>query len=265
MHATSPKIGFSTQPLAPMTSLANSWQVSVQGAISDLEHLARHFTSLPRMIRRDEAGLGFVYECDAFARCTTPEEVLEAARQEFSVFSGVIKLARGSSEPLLCCGVYCRNAVGGREAFLRVHDAVHAHIADEPAPTFMEANGNVVNAQAVPPRTVVLANLAFSEPAVEKALRLTVQADSRSWVGLYRLFEVIEADIGGQTFLITRGWSTELALKRFKHSANSVSVGGDGARHGKEAGAPPKRPMSLAEASAYVDDIMKAWLAHKGA
>ena len=248
-----------------MTSLANPWQVSVQGAISDLEHLVRHFTALPRVIRKDEAGLGFVYESDAFTPCTTPEEVLEAANQEFSVFSGVIKLARGSSEPLLCGGVYRRNAAGGRAAFLRVHNAVHAHIADELALTLMEANGNAVNAQSVPPRTVVLANLAFSERAVEKALRLTVQADSRSWVGLYRLFEVIEADIGGQAFLIARGWSTELALKRFKHSANSVSVGGDGARHGKEAGAPPKRPMSLAEASAYVDDIMKAWLAYKGA
>ena len=248
-----------------MISIANPWQVSVQGAISDLECLVRHFRTPPRVFRRGEAGLGFVYESDAFTRCTTPDEVLEAANQEFSVFSGVIKLARGSSDLLLCGGVYRRNAVGGREAFLRVHNAVHAHIADELALTFMEANGNAVDAQSVPPMTVVLANLAFSERAVEKAFRLTVQADSRSWVGLYRLFEVIEADIGGQTFLIARGWSTELALKRFKHSANSVSVGGDGARHGKEAGAPPKSPMSLAEASAYVDDIMKAWLAHKGA
>lgn len=248
-----------------MTSLANPWLVSVKGAISDLEDLVRYSTALPRVIRRDEAGLGFVYESDAFSQCSAPEEVLEAANQELAVFSGVIKLARGSSEPLLCGGVYRRNVMGGHEAFLRVHDAMHAHVAGELALTFMEANGNVVKAQTLPPRTVVLANLAFSDKAVEKALRLTVQADSRSWVGLYRLFEVIEADIGGQEFLIARGWSTESVLRRFKHSANSVSVGGDGARHGKEAGAPPREPMSLAEASGYIDAILNAWLSYKGA
>lgn len=248
-----------------MTSLANQWQVPVQGAIQDLEHLARHFTALPRVIRRDTAAPGFVYESDAFARCTTSEEVLATADQEFSVLSGVIKLTRGSSEPLLCCGVYRRNAAGGRDTYLRVHDAVHAHIVDEVALTVMETNGNAVITQTLPPRTVVLANLAFSDQSVEKALRLTLQADFRSWVGLYRLFELIEADIGGQAILITRGWSTEPALKRFKHSANSVAVAGDASRHGKEAGAPPKHPMSLAEAAAYVAYLMEAWIAYKGA
>lgn len=248
-----------------MNSFANPWQVPVQGTIQDLEHLALHFTALPRMVRRDEAGSGFLYESDSFARCNTSEQVLDAAIWELSVLSGVIRHVRGSHQPLLCAGVYRRNAAGGRDAFLRVHDAHHTHIAGEVALIGMNVNGNAVINQTPPPRTVALANLAFSEPAVEKALRLASQVESQSWVGLYRLYELIEADIGGQAQLTSRGWSTAPALKRFKHSANSVAVAGDASRHGKETGAPPRQPLSIVEATAYVRDIMEAWLAYKGA
>lgn len=248
-----------------MTSLANPWQVQVQGGCQDLEYLARYFVALPRVFHIDEAGPGFVYESDAFASCTTFEEVLESANREFSVFSGVLKLARGSSEPLRSGGVYRRNATGGRDVFLHVHDLTHTHKLDEVALTVMDANGNAVVTKTLPPRTVVLANLAFSNGSVAKALRLNAQPDSRSWVGLYRLYELIEADVAGQAFLTRRGWSTVRSIKRFKRSANSVAVAGDAARHGKETGTSPRQPMTLVEAEAYVAYIMEAWLAYKSA
>ena len=250
--------------LGRMTSSANPWQIQVQGAVRDLEHLARHFTTLPRVFRRDEEGPGFLYESTVFAGCTTSDEVLDAANRELSILSGVLKLVQGSSEPLRGGGVYRLNAAGGRDAFLRVHDAVHAHIADEVTLAVTDANGNVVVTQRPPQRTVRLANLAFSDGAVAKALRLIAQAESGSWVGLYRLYELVEADVGGTTVLIRHGWTTARALKEFKHSANSVAVAGDAARHGKETGAPPRNPMSLAEAAAYVGYILEAWLAYKG-
>lgn len=247
-----------------MTTLANPWQVQVQGAVGDLEHLARHFTSPPHVVRRDDEGHGFIYESTLFTGCTTSDEVLDAMNRQLPVLSGVLKMVQGSCEPLRGGGVYRRNAAGGRDAFLHVNDAVHSHIADEVSLTVMDASGSVVGNHLVPPRTVRLANLAFRDAAVAKAFRLIAQTDSGSWVGLYRLYELIEADVGDATFLIRRGWTTTRALKRFKHSANSVAVAGDSARHGKETGAPPTNPMSLAEAAAYVAYILEVWLAYKG-
>ena len=131
--------------------------------------------------------------------------------------------------------------------------------------TVIDAQGNVVIKAPPQPRTIALAMLARSDSAVAKALRLLSAADSNSWVGLYRIYEVVEADVGGESALKTCGWGSPADLKRFKHSANSVSVGGDAARHGKELTSPPNNPMSLEEAGSYVTYIVSAWLGSKGA
>lgn len=247
-----------------MNTAAKDWQVQIQGRTPDLEHLARQFTALPRRVVRDEHDGGYLYESDAFASCATSQEVLDAASRELSVLSGVLKLVQGSHEPLRCGGVYRQNESGGRDVYLHVNSMILAHTTfREVTLTVTDAQGNIITKPAPPHRTVVLANLASSNPAVAKALRLHAEPDSKSWVGLYRLYEVIEADVGGQVLLAKCGWGTDKQLRRFKHSANSVSVAGDAARHGKEVEEPPKYPMSLDEATAYVEYVLQAWLTHK--
>ncbi len=243
----------------------NPWQVQIQGNGRDLEHLARHFVTPPRTVSKDIAVAGYLYESEAFATCTTSEQVIDTAVRELAVLSGVLKLAHGSIQPLQAGGVYRRNPAGGRDAFLHIHDAVHAHFSDEVVLTVVGASGTSSIAPTPPPRAISLASLAFADEAVAKALRLSMQADATSWVSLYRLYELIEADVGGQTSVVKHGWSTTTTLRRFKHSANSVAVAGDSARHGKEPGDPPKQPMSAAEAAAYVAYFLEAWLAYKGA
>lgn len=83
-----------------MSASANPWQVQIQGCGSDLEHLVRHFESQPVRVVRDEREGGFIYESDAFATCSTSEEVLAVAENELCVLSGVLKLSCGSHKPL---------------------------------------------------------------------------------------------------------------------------------------------------------------------
>ncbi|MFZ1765098.1 MAG: hypothetical protein WAT68_00280 [Candidatus Nitrotoga sp.] len=127
-----------------------------------------------------------------------------------------------------------------------------------------DASGNVITRPSPPPRSAVLLQLAYTDQAVAKVLRLLSAADAMTWVGLYRLHEVIEADVGGQHKLEKSGWGSTDDFRRFKHSANSVQVGGDKSRHGKEPQVPPKNPMTLAEAEAYGKYIVQAWLTSKG-
>lgn len=96
-------------------------------------------------------------------------------------------------------------------------------------------------------------------------MRLLAAPDHKSWVGMYRIHEVIEADVGSERALIKRDWGSEKDLKRFKHSANSVAVAGDSARHGREVEQPPKHPMSVDEAAAYLNYVLQSWLSSKGA
>ena len=105
--------------------------------------------------------------------------------------------------------------------------------------------------------------LAKTDTSVAKVMRLIAAPDHKSWVGMYRIHEVIEEDVGGEYKLQSRDWGSTKDLKRFKHSANSVSVGGDSARHGKEVEQPPNNPMPIDEAYAYLNYVLQSWLSSK--
>ncbi len=242
------------------------WQVQVQGWPSDLEHLVRHFETTSFRVSKDERDGVFLYGSDSFAACQTSEEVLKLANDELSVLSGVLKMVRDSPEPLRMGAVYRRNAAGGRDIFLHIQETLHARAEfGEVTVTVTDADGNVITRPAPPPRTVTVAQLAATDTAVAKAMRLLAAPDHKSWVGMYRIHEVIEADVGSENALKKRGWGSAHDLKRFKHSANSVTVAGDSARHGKEVEQPPKHPMSVDEAAAYLNYVLQLWLSSKGA
>lgn len=248
-----------------MNMNSNAWQVQVLGWASDLEHLARHFASTPQRVLQDERGGGFLYESDSMAACSKSEDVLKLANQELRVLSGALKVTRDSPESLRAGAVYKRNALGGRDVFVHIHEKLNVRVeVGEALITITDSEGNVVIRPAPPPRTVAIAQLALADSSVAKAMRLLASADHKSWVGMYRLYEVIEVDVGGEQALKKSGWGSACDLKRFKHSANSVKVAGDAARHGKEVSAPPMHPMSCDEAAAYVNHVLQSWLSLKG-
>lgn len=249
-----------------MNQSPDLWQVQVQGWSSDLEHLARHFASTPFRVSKDDIDGGFLYASDSFASCQTSEEVLKLANDELGILSGVLKLMRDSPEPLRTCAVYRRNPSGGRDVFVHIQEALQVRAEfGEVTVTVIDADGNVIARPAPPPGTATIAQLAASDPSVAKAMRLLAAPDHKSWVGMYRIHEVIEADVGSEHALKKRGWGSAQDLKRFKHSANSVTVAGDSARHGKEIEQPPKHSMSVDEAAAYLNYVLQSWLSSKGA
>lgn len=255
-----------TSTLDRMTSNPNLWQVQVRGWASDLEHLARHFTATPFRVSKDERDGGFVYESDSFSACKTSEEVLKHATDELCVLSGVLKMTRHSPESLRTGAVYRRNADGGRAVFVHVQETPHIRTEiGEVTVTVTDTQGNVITRPTSPPKTVTISQLAAVNASVAKAMRLVVAPDHKSWVGMYRIHEVIEADVGSEHALKKRGWGSAQDLKRFKHSANSVTIAGDSARHGKELQEPPTHPMSIDEASAYLSYVLQSWLSSKGA
>src|SRR6266545_1349610 len=72
-----------------------------------------------------------------------------------------------------------------------------------------DAAGNVITQPAPPPpRSAVLLQLATGDAAIAKVLRLLSAPDAMTWVGLYRIHEVIEVDLGGQHKLEKQGWGS---------------------------------------------------------
>lgn len=243
------------------------WQVQLEGDVRDLNFLAEVFATGPRKVLCDERGPGYLYESDSFHSCSTSEEVEQLAEGELAILSGILKLERDARDGLKYGAVFRLSPTGGRDVFVRIHASVQVRVEMGAVTVVVaDAAGNVIAQTAPPPpRSAVLLRLAAGDTAVAKVLRLLSASDAMTWVGLYRIHEVIEDDVGRQHKLEKQGWGSADDLRRFKHSANSVQVGGDNSRHGKEPQVPPNNPMTLAEAEAYAKYIVQAWLASKGA
>ena len=249
-----------------MNAPTSPWQVQIRGWASDLEHLVRHFENQPRRVVKDDRDGTYLYESESFSACSSSEEVLKKAKEEVAVLSGVMKLSRNSSEALSTGAVYRRNAAGGRDVFVILQETIQVRVeAGDVLVQVTDSEGNVVVKPSPPPRSIAIANLSAADMPVAKAMRLFAAPDAQTWVGLYRIYEVIEADLGGESAFKNSVLCSASDLKRFKHSANSVSVGGDSSRHGKELTVPPANPMSLEEAVTYVTYLLSAWLGAKGA
>jgi hypothetical protein len=240
------------------------WQVQICGQPADLEYLVGQFTAHPIRVFRDEEGgaPAYAYESSEFASCSSATEVASIADRELSVISAVLKFEHSATAPLIRGAVYRRNPSGGRDIFISIKEAVCVAVSEGVTVTRTDEEGQTVTVAPPPPRTVSLVKAALADSAVEKVLRLLAADDSSSWVGLYRIYEVIQQDAGGK---MQRWGAKKRELERFAHSANSVAVAGDAARHGRERTQPPKNPMSIEEARALVNYMLHAWLSSKGA
>ena len=242
---------------------SSTWEVIIHGQEFDLHHLTRHFNTAPLIVFFDEQDKCYHLTSTDFDNCADSTSVLEAAQGQLSILAGAHHFLSASNEPLhVGRVVYRRHSNGRRDAIIHT-SPITARAAIGHANTTYTDSAGVVH-PAPPHRMVVLAKLARSDKVVAKALRLR-GADGNSWVGLYRLHEVVSADVGGDGKLAELGGVSKQTPIRFRHCANSVKVAGDDSRHGYETNAAPKHPMTLDEAAAYVNLVLNAWFAMKGA
>ena len=247
-----------------MNQAIDHWQVQVQGSGSDLEHLEKYFSSGSQRFQHDKIATGFLYGSDRFEGCTDSNQVLKIAEEELLILSGVLKVARESRDSLKIGGVFRMNANGRRDIFVHIHEGARATAEVGVLSVSVTGPDGKTITNAPSPRTVILSRVALEDAAVTKAMRLLAAPDSESWVSLYRLYEVVKADVGGEQALKQHAWGSTTDFERFRRSANSVTVAGDRARHGSENTQPPTKPMTVEEAVAFVNYIVNAWLATKG-
>ena len=173
---------------------------------------------------------------------------------------GSVKLALGGRVPIKLARIARIREDGGRDIFLA--GSCTSRLRATLDLTIKRSNGTVevFNPADKVPEWV---KLGLTDSTVTKALRLFGAKEQHDWVSLYRLYEVIEKDIGGIEKIASKKWATKTSVRLFKHTADSVSAVGDAARHGKESTSPPKNPMILAEARSLIEVILHNWLSSK--
>lgn len=234
------------------------WEVQVSGDVFDLCELVKSINNDEmRITKRDEY---FFVESILFNNLATDKEVFTVASDILAVLTGATRLSLGGRIPLQIVNVVKVREDGNRSIFLSVTDTF-SDMRDSVGLEIQRSDGSIeiVNAADNVPDWIYTARM---NPNVAKALRLR-GTSKRKWVDLYRLFEVIEGDVGGIDTIAREGWATKNSIKRFKHTANSPGAIGDSARHGKESTNPPSDPMSIGEAVSFVDSILHNWLRSK--
>jgi hypothetical protein len=245
-----------TPPFPAPTEMEEGWWVRLNGRRSDLETLARFFTSddLAVVERSDE----FYLRAADFEGYGDAGEIRSVAALLVRELGGVARLQRSGFQPVEVDVVTFVTETGSRQHHVHLEAGVYGVAGVEATLTVRRADGTeVVDAETAARSEQAWARLARVRPEVGRLLRLFGQGQIR-WSDLYHAFEVVEAAVGGR--LYSDGWATRAAVERFTRTANSPSVLGEEARHGHESVQPPANPMNFAEAQELVVGLVRRWL-----
>lgn len=130
------------------------------------------------------------------------------------------------------------------------------------ARTFMRVNITVgdEDPQAPPPPTTPERWLEVAADVEPVAQALTLFGYEHTWGNLYKVYEIIRADVGKEAL---ERWSSRRRLGVFTQTSNSWEAAGDSARHGPGEVPAPAIPMSLAEAVNLIRGCLEHWLREK--
>lgn len=234
------------------------WEVRLEGGPIDLRMLAERLQSERTFVI--ETKDGFVLRSQELGQLNDAHTVRERGTTIATSLSATAKVLLGACESIRACGATLVRDDGKRDIHMWAEPGEFS-LRILPVRLVVRRSDGTEEACHPGDRVGEWLDLSFTNETVEKALRLRGRGDL-NWTGLYRLFEVIEADTG-RGIISARGWITEKQSRRFKHTANSVAAAGDEARHGKEATQPPSDPMSLGDARLLIDRLLSAWLNSK--
>lgn len=226
------------------------WKIQLSGERFDLERLAEVFTEKRLRIAQEQdkfylLSTNFAPEADA-------RDIDNQANALLLILNGASRLALRGRTPIGNGGPERIRDDGSRETFCMLREGLL--IRD-----FAQHDDNSSPADPVP----AWFELGLSDPSVARSLRLHGRWP-QDWANLYRIFEIIETDVGTKTIL-QNGWATKSAIKNFARTAchPDPTAAGDDARHGATNDQPPPNPMALSEARALIELLLHRWLDHK--
>jgi len=236
------------------------WMLKIEGERFALEELSKSFTSPKLCISKE--GQDFFLRSSDLNLLKNPKEVFEIAKKIISCINGASMLI----------GFGMHTSLKVSNSITKINDDGSRNVSIFPQPLHLHITTNSFSVVITNPdgtkREINRADpiplwisIAQSNDSVAKVLRLF--SNKKDWVNLYRIYEIIEGDVGGMDNIVKNDWTNKNKIELFKHTANSVGATGDQARHGKEKTTPPKSPMSIFDAEFLITSIILSWLKSK--
>lgn len=229
------------------------WRANLKGQAADLYELLALFRSPDLNIVQDEQG--YWLRSSTFTALTEAEDVLRQAREVIQYVNGAAKVYLPSYQPVEVGGIMRIDDQGRKHQYIFASSLVSRSVVGRPT---LSIDG--VPASLPPSSEPELASLyAQKDERAAKALRIFSR--EHTWDNLYRVFEVVQSDVGDMMFDLA--WVSKKEVVRFKRTANSAGALGDEARHGVEYTQPPTNPMNRTEAVEFVRELLATWLRSK--
>lgn len=235
------------------------WFVGICGDKCDLEDLAESLNSSELCITKDREN--FVLKSTEFEILDDESEVEHKARELLSLINGAATLLLDMPKPLTMGGVVRVKDDGRREIFVSASSSVT--VRSRVSLSLVQTNGSVKEVGKANPWILSWVRIGRNDRSVFDVLRRFGEG-TLTWGDLYRILEIILADVGGLDSIAKKGWATKKAIRLFRHTACSPTAIGDEARHGTQKTKPPREPIPFSEAKALIKTIIHNWLRSKG-
>jgi hypothetical protein len=230
------------------------WLIKLKGERSDLEDLPSLLATSD--LRVTQEGEAFYLKAPELNRLDSEHEVIPRAKDLLSIVSAAASLHFQSFTVLEISDLIMIDENGIR----------HEHMYLAPAAGLRHKwLGTTKDDDSLVP-----ANRSLN---VDYLVRLSVQfkvvADSLqffredSWVSLFKVYEIIRDELGGDRKLTQTKWTTKATLSRFTHTAQSEDILGAEARHASKKYGTPKVPMSKFEAHYFIRELLLSWIRTK--
>lgn len=231
------------------------WWIEIEGNPSDIEMLGTELrTNDLKIIKYDDKNYLWY---SGFNSITAAESIHAQAIELINVINGAAKLSYPS--------IHIIKQTGSIKNIERTPDGevkgggVHIFLPPAKTRSFFTATVRIGD-KVLPTALDKWTALSNGDDKVKKVLLLFGNED-HNWDNLYKIFEIVESDVGGK--MISNGWITKTQKDRFTNTANSSAALGVEARHGNNRYAPPKKPMMKGEAIDLISNLVKRWLRQK--
>jgi hypothetical protein len=222
------------------------WEAMLEGDEFDLQALPDHFDTDPQV--RGDGGLYWL-STSTFDSQHEAALVQEAARAVVARINGAMRLLDNGFQSVSLSGRY-RNengdhvVLGIASAVLRLRTGV------------VGITGGTHGPRPIGPREY--AQLGTTDIAAADVLLVLGRGDL-DWYDLWKVFEIVREDIGGEAAIIRKGLATKSVVSAFRVSANHPGVSGEAARHARMPGV-PKRTMAIGQGRTFISDLARSWM-----
>jgi hypothetical protein len=223
----------------------------LQGESSDLEEMAHQFQEGAATVTKidDQFYLELTME-----PAKSDQETLAEGEKVFNRVKAICLIQSEAFRPPRISGIARRNPISGKlesNVYIKAQGLVSTSGCGRPTV--------LGSGQTISPRQPSFGEKALKIALVNVALRealRTYATVKHDWRGLYVVFETIEAARGN----IPNSWTTKREISDFTGTACSYEAVGPAARHGFGASQKMAPRMTLSQARALIQKLLRAWM-----